>query len=206
MAINRYQMEVGNSNVGALNTALWDLHCDSAGGPGDAVIVAQMIALTVNMLPAAGTYVQGCRKEAVGAHGSIPLDFPADEYAALRAEDAGLPEMTNWAAAAGSGNMSALGTGATISEYSAVPGRSTTGRIYTMYLRESALATASGLVTNEAIGIIEAGYINYVFGAGDNSAAVNLQAVVYSPKLGTSQEIITPKVSVRPCRLKTRTR
>jgi len=201
----RYQMECGNTNVGALNTALWDLHIEDGSVLLDSIIVAQMVAMSVYMLQASGSYVAGCRKTESGAAGSTPLPFPETEYAALKAENDDLPDMDDWGAGMGLGELTALGTGVTINEYTPTPGRSTTGRIYTPYLRRTALNTATGTVSAATISAITTGYEKYILGLwGDG--ATPLGAVVYSPKLNTETSITAVTVSVRPCRLKTRTR
>ncbi len=208
MATKRYQLEVGNVNVGATNTAIWDLHVvETPSIISDDIVVGQMIAMTVYMFVAAGTYIAGARVEEVGAAGSVPVPFPTATWDDLVAGNPGeLPALTGYGQEMGSGAISALGTGLTISEYTAIPGRHTTGRIYTPYLRQAALATATGLVLGTTIADTEEGYGLYILGSDPSNNAIDLQAVVYSPTTLASTPITVPKVSVRPCRLKTRTR
>ncbi len=209
MTITRFAVEVGNAHVGPLNTAIWDLHTDTAYSTStSAQTAAQCIAMSSYMLMAADSYIASIKIEEVGSDGAIPLPWPADEYDILQAADsANLPDLADYGSTFGSGGITALGTGLTVSEYSIVPGRSTTGRIYTPYLRASALNSVDGLVASATISTVQTGYRAYILGTEPSVPdAEALGAVVYSPKLGTTQLITNPKVSVRPCRLKTRTR
>ncbi len=166
-----------------------------------------MIAMTVYMFVAAGTYIAGARVEEVGAAGSTPIAWPTATWNDLvDGDDGNLPALTGYGQDLGTGAISALGTGLTLSEYTQIPGRHTTGRIYTPYLRQAALATATGLVLGTTITGVEAGYEAYILGGDLNPNAIDLQAVVYSPSTLASTPITVPKCSVRPCRLKTRTR
>lgn len=205
MAADRMDLYVGNSAAGVNNPAICTFHFLSPSAGSQAECLAQCIAFMQFCSPAAATFIHSARWTAAGAAGSTPMNFPVAEYATLQAADpTNLVALTAFGDTFGAGDMSAIGVGITVSLYTAVPGRKTTGRVYTPWLSEGAVT--SGYVTPGARNGAQVGYLGYVFGNGLlNPAVTALGPVVHSATAGDTV-VSAVTASLIPSRLKTRTR
>ena len=203
MTASRLDLLIGNSAMGVNNPAIMTFHFLDPVEPELDQVLAQAMAFYFYCSPGTNTFFHSARWAAGGADGSIPLSMPAAELAAIHAVYDDVVALTNYGEVFGSGEISAAGVGGTCSLYTNIPGRSTTGRVYTPYLAESAIA--SGFVFSTARTGIELGYRTFIMGEDADAPVVPLLPVVHSQTAGDTI-IVNPSVSITPSRLKTRTR
>lgn len=193
---------VGNSAVGVNNPAICTFHFLSPVPVDRATALAQAIGMLQYSSPGSATFIAGARWTPAGADGSVPLPWPTAEYSAIHTADPdNTAELGSFGATFGAGEISAVGVGITLSLYTAIPGRKTTGRLYTPWTSEAAIV--SGYVSPGARSGVVAGYRRYIL--GEAAWCEPLGPVVHSATEGDTL-IVTPNASITPSRLKTRTR
>lgn len=208
---DKYKVSMQNTVTGAGNPAIVDFSVQSGTSIARSQVAAQILAY-LGALGAAGVFgastsVFGIDYIASGASGGVPLTFPVTEYAAQHAANAATtPAWTAYSTAMGSGSLEAIGIAVTVSLYTGIPGRASTGRHYLPYIGE-ALNDGNGRLVSTAPAQIEGAYLAFLLGI-DSAGYVggdSVNPVVFSATRG-STPITTPKVSRNFARLKTRTR
>lgn len=207
MPFIEYKVYVANTALGETNPAICTFHIDSAGEVDEQSSAAQMIAFLTGGSCAADTSFQAVTRTEEGSLGATQVGFPLVAYTALVADNGDLPSLSSFGSTFGTGNLTPVGVSITLSLYSAIPGRKTTGRVYTPFPRTAAF-TAAGLVGGAQRTLIEDYYRLYLLGEmpGTVTPPPSLIPLVYSRLDDTTTPIVTPKASARPSRLKTRTR
>lgn len=207
--VDRYILDIGNGAVGLANLA--QVHFDVAPAVirTDAERLAAMIAYMSGVGDAAiNTSVVAARMIPSGSAGAVPLPFPVAEYAAWRAQDAFLIAQTAYGTAYGSGSIGPIGTSATVSMYTAVPGRHGTGRHYRPYISEPVIDGAGGIDGAYTAGIDEAFSCCFLGVTGVTWADPNAlfcPLSVFSATIGVNMVTVV-KTSRTPSRLRSRMR
>jgi hypothetical protein len=209
LGVDRYILDIGNGAVGLANLAQVHFDVDVANLKTDAERLSAMIAyMSGPGENAINTSVVAARMIPSGALGSVPLPFPVAEYAAWVAANAFLIPMAAYGVAYGAGQMGPAGTSATVSIYTAVPGRAGTGRHYRPYTSEPSTDAAGGLDGLYSAGIDEAAAACFQGTGGTTWAATPLLSVllsVYSATAGVNVAMVY-KTSRQLARLRSRIR
>jgi hypothetical protein len=207
MPFVEYKVYVVNEALGETNPAICTFHIDSAGEASEADSAAQMMAFLCGGSMADNTAFQAVTRTEEGSSGATQVPFPVADFAALMSANGDLPGLSSYGSQFGTGNLTPVGVGITLSLYSAIPGRKTTGRVYTPFTRTAAF-TAAGLVGGAQRTELEDYYKVYLLGLmpGTVVPPASLIPLVYSRMDDTTTPVVNPKASARPCRLKTRTR
>lgn len=212
MAAHAWKIEVASPVTGPTNPALITFDFNTVGGASDAETAAGIFAywkaLCVASVIGPACYATGIFKRPSGAAGGFPVPFPVTEYAALVAANPGaIPASTVYNNTTGGGTaFEPIGTAITVSLYTVVPGRKTTGRHYLPWIATD-VNDGNGHLVVTAPGQIEDAYDAFIQGNTNSNytGLVNLAPAVQSATAGTTN-ILTPKVSTNYARLKTRTR
>jgi hypothetical protein len=211
MAASTYRASITNVVQGIFNPAIVDFTFLTST-PTDAEKVAGVAAYFVSLgtagFIAPNCVFQGVTKVPAGGGAGTPMMFPVAEYANLQAANPGV--LTFQTAfpfnLAGSGGYEPLGTSLTMSLYSAIPGRKSTGRHYVPWISTD-LNTGNGVISPASAAQCQNLYRTFLLGESPPgySGVLDLVPVVHSATFG-DHVIVQPKCSVNYSRLKTRTR
>ena len=145
-----------NDAVGASNPAIMTFHSSIVNQVGLEAAAMQIAAWIVGGCPLAqNSRITGVLAQAHGAAGGIAVPFDPDLWADIDGASGGsvLPAMTQWGTAFGSGGLAPLGTAITVTEHTASPGRSHTGRVFLPFPQQG-IVSAAGTVSDAASGNI----------------------------------------------------
>lgn len=180
MAVDKYEVSIGNLAVGAGNLSINTFHVQATAGPTVAQVAAQLFAFCCYGSKAVNSYIDRIEWTPAGAAGAVPVAFPTAELVVLQANDAGLPAIGAYGAVFGSGDLTPIGTSITLSKYSSTPGRHATGRNYLPFIRVGAVETNGQLKAASKLDIEQAWTI-YSFGDAAGGVSVppsDIQEVV----------------------------
>lgn len=209
LGVDRYIVHVEANTQGTPNEALVHFDVNMGSTLTDAERLACMIAYLSGVGDVAvSTIITQAEVIRSGAAGALPLPFPVAAYAAWKAVNSHLVTMAGYGVTYGSGVMATLGTSITVSLYTAIPGRATTGRHYRPWTGAGALDSGGEVAGAYVSGIDEA--YNCCFNGIDGSTWTHVtgkfqQLSVWSATAGT-HVILTPRTSQVPSRLRSRTR
>lgn len=159
--------------------------------------------LTASKICAAGTSINQILWDPEGAAGAIPLPYPIVEYAALRAANPTLPDVSAYGVIFGSSGLCPIGTSLCVQERTATPGRSGRGRHFLPYCNSGGVAPNGGVSaqTISEVAIAQAGFLAFAA-----PGTVNLGLCVYSQKLSIDSVITSYSSSLVYSSLRTRRR
>lgn len=211
MASELWKASLTSPVTGPTNPAIVDFSFLSPlnSTPADtaAGIIAYFAALGLAGVLGPNVAIAGLTRRQAGASGSTPVTFPTAEYAALDAANgANLPALTAYGAIGQGTAFEAVGVSVTVSLYTTIPGRKTTGRHYIPWV-SSDINDGNGKLVNTAAPQIEAAYASFIQGitTAPYVSGPNLDPCVHSATAG-DHVVNVPVCSVNFARLKTRTR
>lgn len=205
---SKFTVRLTNQSVGTANFAIvdFDVSYPYTGGLTEAQIAAQLLYYFQDGIYAAsGTSIDDISARPAGSAGAHHVPFPVVEYAAVQAANPShtIP-MIAYGTVFGSGAISPIGTSITVSEYTAIAGRSYQGRHYLPFVGAGSIAS-DGLLSTAVVASVHAAYNDAILG-GVGAPVVDLVPLVHSTKLGTDTPIVSVTVSATPSNLKTRRR
>lgn len=156
MAVDRFEVMIGNTAIGAGNLSINTFHVQATAGPTVAQAAAQLFAFCCYGSKAVNSFIDSILWTPAGAAGAVPVAFPTAELVVLQANDAGLPAIGAYGAVFGSGDLTPIGTSITFTKYSSTPGRHATGRNYLPFIRVGAVETNGTLKAASKLDIEQA--------------------------------------------------
>lgn len=197
----RYLVKTGNIETGGDgNLAVTTFHCDNLS-VSDEQIAAQLVAFMVYCSPAGGTYVRAVEVGGDAPGPTLPIAWPAAEWAPLEAGDVNLPSLTAYSQDIGDGPLATVGVGIVLTKRTTTPGRHGRGRLTTPWLNKGAV-TDQGQATQVAQDFAVEGWNEYV--AGDAAAASLLIPYIWPLGVGAGNIAVVTTTS-RLGRVRSRT-
>lgn len=194
---------------GAANQALIDFDFGMSSPLSVQEIAARIVAYVGGYfasIGAGGSSIAAMSYRLASVPGSILLDFPQDEYDALRATFPGLPTYEGWGEAIGDGALTPIGTSIQVREFSTVPTRSGKGRHYLPFVG-SDFINSNGQFSSSSASEIAATFGAFFLGQTYSGETLSVTtAGVYSAKDDVIRPINHVTVSTTCSNLRTRRR
>jgi hypothetical protein len=198
-----FQFKILNSSVDPSNYAIVDLDVGNAI-PDPKQVAAQFTAFLIGSdVCAAGTSVASATFRGPSVAGATPVGDWTAEGTAIKAAYTGLAHSPWPGESFGNGDLTPVGTSATLSEYSATAGRSATGRMYLPFIGVPQVAGDGSLAFSIA-SAINGAYSLFLMGDGATAPVVDLMPTVVSKKLTTQYPVTVPLTSRTLANLRSR--